>query len=530
MIEAKPKDIIYKSESQIRLAAGVDALAEAVKITMGPGGENVIIEQEAGPPVLTKDGVTVAKAVALSLPFENMGVQAVKEAASRTAETAGDGTTTSTVITQALINEGQKLVAAGHNPVAIRKGIKKAETIVQKELSKIAKPIQSDEDIINIGTISANGDAQIGKFLADAMSHVGREGVITVDEAKGFETSLEIVDGFELDRGFISPYFVTNQSRSIVQFDNPVILLANRRINAIQDLVPLLESTRRNSANLLIIADDVDGDALKVCVLNALKGILNICILRAPGFGEMRVECLRDLALMFDTQVYTMGETLPSDVSELGTCEKFEATRNNSIFVGTSSAHEKEISERLEVVIEHATHPGLSAQEQFYYRRRQAVLSGGIAVIKVGGATDLELRERKDRIDDAVCATRAAAKGGIVQGGGFALFRVSQACVDSKSAPKNPDEKAGWNLLFTAIQAPMQQIVKNAGYVPEVISAQAVENSEHGFNSLTGAWVDMYDLGIIDPLLVVKSALEHAVSAATNLLSVGCAISFEEVE
>jgi len=520
-----PKEIIFKAKSQEELAKGVNILADAVKVTMGPGGENVIIERKNAAPILTKDGVTVARAIALSLPFQNMGVLTVKDAASKTADTAGDGTTTATVITQAIVNKGQKLVAAGHNPVKLRKGISLAMKHVIASLKEQAQPVETDAEIINVGTISANGDSQIGEFLADAMKHVGRDGVITVDEARGFDTSLEIVNGFELDRGFISPYFITDQSKGIVEFANPKILLVNKRISAVQDLVSVLESCRRQSENLLIIADDVDGDALKVCVLNTMKGIVKVCILRSPAFGAMRVEALNDLALLFDTRVYTQGENLPSDLSELGECEKFTSFRNSSVFVGTNPADEKQVDKRLDVVVDMLSHPGLRIDEELYLRRRQAILSGGIAVIRVGGSTDLELRERKDRIDDAVCATRAAARGGIVDGGGFALLYASNEC-KTKDINLNPDELAGWNLLLDAITAPVKQIAKNAGYVPEIIleTASKKEFSELGFNARTGEWVNMKQCGIIDPHLVVESALTHATSAALNLLSVGCAI------
>jgi len=523
-MDVSPKEIIFKNESQQKLADGVNILADAVKVTMGPGGENVIIEAPAGPPILTKDGVTVAKAIALSLPFQNMGVQAVKEAASKTAETAGDGTTTATVVTQAIVNKGQKLVAAGHNPVKIREGVNLATTAVLEYIRKNSQPVESNDEIIDIGTISANGDVQIGEFLASAMDHVGREGVITVDEARGFDTSLEIVDGFELDRGFISPYFITNQSKGVVEFDTPRILLANKRITTVQDLVPVLESARRQSESLLIIADDVEGDALKVCVLNNLKSIVKICVIRAPGFGAMRAEALNDLALLFNTRVYTQGESLPSDISELGTCEKFTSYRNSSIFVGTCSNDAPQVKDRLDTVIDMIKHPGLTPQEELYLRRRQSVLSGGIAVIRVGGSTDLELRERKDRIDDAVCATRAAARGGIVDGGGFALLRASHALTHRGSEINDNDILAGWNLLLSAITVPVQQIAQNAGYVPEIILAQSQENTDLGFDARTGEWMNLKDAGIIDPLLVVESALAHASSAALNLLSVGCAI------
>ena len=519
-----PREILYRLEAQRRLMAGVDALANAVKVTMGPGGENVIIEQENGPPILTKDGVTVAKAVNLSSQFENMGVQIVKEAAAKTAESAGDGTTTATVLTQALVGGGQKLIAAGHNPVKLRKGIRLACDEALSLLADLGTDVSDDDDIVNVGTVSANGDSQVGEFLAEAMRHVGRNGVITVDEARGFTTSLDIVDGFELDRGYISPYFVTNQARGVVKFDKPKILLANRRITAMQDILPLLESTRRSSESLLIIADDVEGEALKMCVLNSLKGIVKICILRPPEFGETRVEAMQDLCALFGTRLYSAGEDLPTDISELGGCEKFEAGRTTSVFVGTGWQSESDVSERLEAVKEGLEHPGINSLVRDYLNRRLARLSGGIAVIRVGGSTELELRERKDRIDDAVHATRAAVRGGIVAGGGTAFLHVVRLLNDSKTAPTDTDELAGWNLLKTTLEAPLRQIVTNAGHVPDVVLAKIASKPTRGFDARNSRYCDLLKSGIIDPLPVVMSALEHATSAALNLLSVGCAM------
>ena len=524
----EPREILYRVEAQRRLMAGVDTLANAVRVTMGPGGENVIIEQENGPPILTKDGVTVAKAVNLVSQFENMGVQIVKEAASKTAETAGDGTTTATVLTQAIVYGGQKLIAAGHNPVKLRKGIRLACNEALALLDTLGTDVTDDEDIINVGTISANGDRQVGEFLAEAMGHVGRNGVITVDEARGFATSLDIVDGFELDRGYISPYFVTNQARGIVKFENPRILLANRRITSMQEILPLLESTRRSSESLLIIADDVEGEALKMCVLNSLKGIVKVCILRPPEFGETRVEAMQDLCALFGTRLYSAGEDLPTDVSELGTCEKFEAARNSSVFVGTSAQSGDDVSLRLAAVKDLLNHPGTSGAVADYLSRRLARLSGGIAVIRVGGSTELELRERKDRIDDAVHATRAAVRGGIVPGGGTAFLHVVRLMNDSKVIPTDPDELAGWNLLRKTLESPLRQIVTNAGLVPDVVLAKIASNPSHGFDARNSRYCDLLKNGIIDPLPVVLSALEHATSAALNLLSVGCAMVVEK--
>ena len=523
-----PRKILYRLEAQRKLMLGVDTLANAVKVTMGPGGENVIIEQESGPPILTKDGVTVAKAVNLLSKFENMGVQIVKEAAAKTAENAGDGTTTATVLTQALVHGGQKLITAGHNPVKLRKGIRSATNEALRILNEFGIAVSDDEDIINVGTISANGDRQVGEFLAEAMNHVGRSGVITVDEARGFATTLEIVDGFELNRGFISPYFVTNQARGIVKFTKPKILLANKRLTSMQEILPLLESTRRGSEALLIIADDVDGEALKMCVLNSLKGIVQVCILRAPEFGETRVEALQDLAALFGTRLYTSGEELPTDISELGTCEKFEASRNASIFVGTADQNVDEVDLRREGVKELLEHPGMNEQMSGYLHRRLARLSGGIAVIRVGGSTELELRERKDRIDDAVHATRAAVRGGIVPGGGTAFLHANRLMQNSQNSPVNLDELAGWNLLISSLETPLKQIVANAGLVPDVVLAKITENPRHGFDARNEEYCDLLKNGIIDPLPVVLAALEHACSAALNLLSVGCAMTIEK--
>lgn len=533
MNSVTPKEILLKNPAQETLLKGVNTLADAVKVTMGPGGENVIIEVEDGPPILTKDGVTVAKAIALSMPFENMGVQVLKEAAQRTAETAGDGTTTSTVVAQALVNGGQKLIAAGHNPVKVREGMFLASRAVKGRLEEISTPLRDRSDIINVGRISANGDEKIGTFLADAMQKVGKDGVITVDEAKGFETTLDVVDGFEINRGYVSPYFVTNQVKNTVEFVKPKILLVNYSITSIKDLVPVLEDTRRNGDSLLIIADDIEGDALKVCVLNSIKGIVKVCALKAPAFGAMRTEMLNDLSLLFNTRVYTRGESLPTTTSELGTCEMFTGYRGSSVFVCKDNREEEtqaKINEIIDMVTQMKKSPSLSSEEMAYLERRQAVLSGGIAVIRVGGSTELELRERKDRIDDAVCATRAAVNSGIVPGGGSALFRASLQVPQTKQLDVDESIKAGWNLLLESVKKPMAQISKNAGYVPEIImeKAAALEDDGIGFDARSGEWVNMLEVGIIDPLAVVTSALEHATSAAINLLSVGCAIVNEK--
>ena len=521
------KKILFNETARAELLAGVDTLADAVKITMGPSGQNVVIEQLVGPPKLTKDGVTVANSINLKDQFKNLGVQMVKEAASRTADTAGDGTTTATVLTQAIFSEGLKLLAAGYSNSEIREGIMFGTKEVIENLRKSAIPISSDTEIINVGTISANGDRKIGELLVEAMNAVGRDGIISVEEAKGFSTSLEVVDGLQLDRGYISPYFVTNSDRLVSELDNPAILLINKSISSVSEILPLLEASHRQNKNLLIVADDVEGEALKALVVNHMKGILRVCVIRAPEFGESRVESFGDLAALFGTKVYTSAEETPSKLEDLGSCKKVEVYRSRSIFIGCAG-EEEEVSSRLNAVRNLSNDPSLSLGEYDFMRRRLSRLSCGVAVLRVGGATELEVKERKDRVEDALHATQAAVEEGILPGGGVALVRASQNIKPPKGS--TADFSAGVNVIKNACVSPLCQIVNNAGGSSEVVLHRVMKSSsKNGYDARESKHVDMMESGIIDPFKVVRCALEHASSAASSLLSVGCSIT-EDLE
>jgi len=520
-VDETNKNLLFDAQARNSLLSGVDILSDAVKMTMGPNGQNVVIERPGLPPVLTKDGVTVARSINLKDQFENLGVQIVKEAASRTAEVAGDGTTTATVLTQTMIKQGLKLLAAGYSGSEIRKGMNYACEFVVGELKKISSPVTSDEEIINVGTISANGDRSVGNYLVQAMAAVGRDGVIAIEEAKGFETSLDVVDGLKLDRGYISPYFVTDSNKLVCNLDNPAILIVNKVISNINDILPILEKAHKEQKSLLIIADEVDGDALKALVLNHIKGIVKVCVIRAPDFGEHRVESLNDLALLFNSKVITSAEDI-SDAHNLGSCKKVEIYRNHSIFLGASPDKE-EVRDRVEKIKEMQADPAISVQESAFLSRRLARLSGGVAVIRVGGSTELELREKLDRVEDALHATQAAVEEGIVPGGGAALVQAA-SCLDSIKTGNN-DFDAGIEVIRSACFTPLQQIVSNAGGSGEVVLNKVIEVSPNvGYDARNEEYVDMFKSGIIDPLKVVRTALEHANSAACNLISVGCAI------
>lgn len=520
------KNLLFGSKARNSLMDGVDILANAVKVTMGPAGQNVVIEQLGMPPILTKDGVTVARSINLKKQFQNLGVQIVKEAASRTAETAGDGTTTATVLTQEMISAGLKLLAAGYSGTEVRKGMNYATSLVVQDLKDKSIPVSSDKDIINVGTISANGDKKIGELIVEAMEVVGREGVISVEEAKGFETSLDIVDGLKLNRGYVSPYFVTNSDKLVCELDNPLVLLVNKSLTSINEILPLLESIHREQKSLLIVADDVDGEALKALVVNHLKGILKVCVIRSPEFGEARVESLGDLALLLNARVISSAEELNEDKSVLGSCKKIEVFRNHSVFMGLSS-EEDAVTERVKAVKESMKEHALSKDEKAYLQRRISRLVGGVAVLKIGGSTELEMKEKIDRVDDALHATKAAVEEGILPGGGVALVRSSYVIDNNKSG--NNDFDAGMEVVKNACSIPLRQIVTNAGGVSEIILHKILEKSDQtGYDAKNEQYVDMFASGIIDPLKVVRSSLEHACSAACSLLSVGCAIVEDE--
>lgn len=522
-MEITPKKILFGKDATNQLLAGVEHLANAVSVTMGPSGLNVVIEEPGCVPVLTKDGVTVAKAVELPDRFQNLGCKLVKQAASGAAEIAGDGTTTSTVLAYNLFLNGLRAIEAGNNPVKVRKGILDAADSVIKKLNQSAKPITTTEEIIQVGTISANGERSIGEFLAKAMDAVGRDGLITVEEAKGFKTSLQTVEGTRLDRGYISPYFINDQGRGAVKYDKPYILLANRKFSMLKEIVPLLEQIHQSGKPLLIIADEVEGEALNGIVVNNVNNVLKCAVIRAPEFGSGRVQSMEDLAFLLNTKVYTDADTnfAKLQLSDLGTCEKLQITKSETMLIGTPQSKDK-VEEYCTKINTALSEPGLTDDEKGILYRRLNRLSGGVAILKVGGSTEAELRERKDRVEDALYATRAAVKSGILPGGGTALLKSV-----SQTDKQDSSYRAGWQVMMDACSSPITQICKNAGQIPELI-VQKVSNDDGNFNlgydAREGQMVDMVESGIIDPTLVVVSAVRHASSAADNLLSVACAM------
>jgi len=518
--------LVFSQEAREELLAGVNLLADAVRTTMGPSGQNVIIESAEGPPVLTKDGVTVARSINLKDSYKNLGVQLVKEAASRTAETAGDGTTTATVLSQALFQEGVKLLTSGHNATKVRKGMLAAKDKILQNLEDMARPVNGDEDIINVGTISANGDREVGELLCKAMNAVGVDGVITVEEAKGFLTSLDIVDGLKLNRGFVSPYFVTNGDRLVCELEKPAILLANQTISSINDLLPILEDCHRESRSLVVIADEIEGEVLKALVLNSLKGLLKICVIKSPEFGNTRVDAMSDLGVIFNTKVYSSAEDLPTKIEELGFTKRVIISRYESIFV-TQDVNKPEIQKRVEAVKTMVNSPDVTSDEIAALRRRLANLAGAVAVLRVGGSTETELKERKDRVEDALHATQAAVEEGILPGGGLALLRAADKVELDKSW--NTDFYAGFNMVLEAVRAPVWNICTNCGESPDLIIHKILEQKDFiGYDAREKRVGDLLKLGIIDPKKVVRCALENSISAANSLLSVGCSIVYDK--
>jgi len=519
-----PKKLLFKAEARAELLKGVKQLADAVSITMGPGGQTVVIDQgDHHWPILTKDGVTVAKHVNLPNRMQNLGAKLVKQAAQGAAEIAGDGTTTSTVLAYHLFAKGVKAINAGTNPVMLRKGILACAEGIIDELSKTAKQVKTDEEIIQVGTISANGESEIAELLCEAMNAVGRDGVITVEEAKGFKTSLITVEGTRLDRGYISPYFINDDARGCVRYEKPYILLANRRFSSIKELLPVLEKVHQSGKPLLIIADEVEGDALQGLVLNNQKGILKCCVIRAPEFGSGRVSTMEDLAFLLGTKVVTAADESISrlELSDLGACDRIVVTRSETLIVGAPTS-KVEVTNYCGKISDALLEPGMTNDEKGILSRRLVRLSGGVAILKVGGSTEAELRERKDRVEDALYATRAAVRSGILAGGGTSLLRASRKV---KTSVQDNDFLSGWNLMIDVASAPIYQIAKNAGKVPEVVIEKTLDKDKRfGYDAREDKFVDMIKSGIVDPALVVTSALRHAVSAADNLLSMGCAM------
>ena len=525
------KDIRFKSDARGGLKAGVDALANAVKVTLGPKGRNVVIDRKFGAPSVTKDGVTVAKEIELQDPIENMGAQMVKEVASKTADVAGDGTTTATVLAQALISEGMRNVASGANPMDLKRGMDKASAAIVDELKKMSKEVGNDNSKIEqVATISANNDNTIGSLIAEAMKTVGNEGVITVEEAKGMDTTVTTVEGMQFDRGYLSPYFVTNPEKMEVELDNPYILIHDKKISNMKDLLPVLEQTAQSGRPLLIIAEDVDGEALATLVVNKIRGSLKISAVKAPGFGDRRKAMLQDIATLTGGQVISEETGLKlenASAEDLGTAEKVTIDKDNTTIV--NGAGDKDNIQARIGQIKAQIETTTSDYDKEKLQERLAKLAGGVAVLYVGAATEVEMKEKKDRVDDALHATRAAVEEGIVPGGGTAYIRA--ASVISKMEGDNNDETTGMKIVLRAIEEPLRQIVSNAGGEGAVV-ANAVRDGkkDFGYNARTEVYENLYKAGVIDPTKVTRVALENAISISGMMLTTECVISDIEEE
>ncbi len=514
------KELKYSDDARQLILEGVNALSNSVKVTLGPKGRNVVIQKSFGAPHITKDGVSVAKEIELENNFQNMGAQMVKEVAQKTNDDAGDGTTTATVLAQAIYREGAKLVSAGHNPMALKKGIDQAVEEVVKELKNIAKPVKSEAEIAQVGTISANNDEEIGKLIAEAMEKVGQEGVITIEESKTAETYLDVVEGMQFDRGYLSPYFVTNSEKMEVAFDNPNILITDKKISNMKELLPILEKSMQTSKPLLIIAEDVDGEALTTLVVNKLRGTLNVAAVKAPGFGDRRKEMLKDIAILTGGTVISeeLGMTLESaELEHLGTAAKVSIDKENTVIVDGAGAKE-DVDARVAQIraqIEETT----SDYDKEKLQERLAKLVGGVAVINVGAPTEVEMKEKKDRVEDALNSTRAAVEEGVVVGGGAALLHASK--VLDKLNPERDEEAFGVKIIKRACEAPMRQIATNAGNEGSVIvnEVKASKDLNYGYNARDEKFEDLVKAGIIDPAKVVRSALQNAASIAGLMLT-----------
>ncbi len=514
------KDVRFGGDARARMLRGVDILADAVKVTLGPKGRNVVIDKSFGAPRITKDGVTVAKEIELADKFENMGAQMVREVASKTNDVAGDGTTTATVLAQAIVREGAKGVAAGMNPMDLKRGVDKAVAAVVEELKKRTKKITTQAETAQVGSISANGETEIGKMISEAMQKVGNEGVITVEEAKGIQTELDVVEGMQFDRGYVSPYFITNSEKMITEMDQPYILIHEKKLSGLQPMLPLLESIVQSGRPLVIIAEDVEGEALATLVVNKLRGGLKVAAVKAPGFGDRRKAMLEDIAILTGGQVISedLGIKLETvTLAMLGKAKKVVIEKENTTIV-EGAGKKADITGRcaqIRAQVEETT----SDYDREKLQERLAKLAGGVAVIRVGGSTEVEVKERKDRVDDALHATRAAVEEGIVPGGGVALARAS--LILAKLKAENEDQKHGIEIVRKALQAPMRQIAENAGQDGAVISGKVLENNEYnwGFDAQSGEFKDMVKAGIIDPTKVVRTALQDAASVSSLLIT-----------
>jgi chaperonin GroEL len=519
------KDVVFGGEARARMVEGVNILANAVKVTLGPKGRNVVLERSFGAPTVTKDGVSVAKEIELKDKLQNMGAQMVKEVASKTSDIAGDGTTTATVLAQAIVREGMKYVAAGMNPMDLKRGIDKAVTALVAELKKASKATTTSKEIAQVGSISANSDETIGKIIADAMDKVGKEGVITVEDGKSLDSELEVVEGMQFDRGYLSPYFINNPEKQAALLDNPFVLLFDKKISNIRDLLPTLEQVAKAGRPLLIIAEDVDGEALATLVVNTLRGILKVVAVKAPGFGDRRKAMLEDIAILTGGKVIAeeIGLSLEKvTLADLGTAKRIEVGKENTIIIdGAGAAADIEARvKQIRVQIEEAT----SDYDREKLQERVAKLAGGVAVIKVGAATEVEMKEKKARVEDALHATRAAVEEGIVAGGGVALLRAKQAAGAIKGS--NSDQDHGIALVLKAIEAPLREIVYNAGgEASVVVNAILAGKGNYGFNAANDTYGDMIEMGILDPTKVTRTALQNAASVASLMLTTECMVA-----
>ena len=519
------KQVLFGDDARSKMVRGINVLADAVKVTLGPKGRNVVLERAFGGPTVTKDGVSVAKEIELKDKFENMGAAMVREVASKTSDNAGDGTTTATVLAQAIVDEGMKFVAAGMNPMDLKRGIDKAVAAAIDELKKISKPTTTNKEIAQVGAISANSDHEIGEIISEAMDKVGKEGVITVEDGKSLKNELEVVEGMQFDRGYLSPYFINQPEKQTAVLENPLVLLHDKKISNIRELLPILEQVAKSARPLLIIAEDIDGEALATLVVNSIRGILKVCAVKAPGFGDRRTAMLEDIAILTGGTVIssTVGLSLEkATLEQLGSAKKIEVSKENTTIIdgaGSAEAIENRVK-NIRTQIEAAT----SDYDREKLRERVAKLAGGVALIKVGAATEVVMKEKKARVEDALLATRAAVEEGIVPGGGVALIRAKLAIKDLKGA--NDEQNAGIKIVLRAMEEPLRQIVANAGDEPSVV-VNTVANGEgnYGYNAQTGEYGDLVEMGVLDPTKVTRTALQNAASVASLILTTDCMVA-----
>ena len=519
------KQVLFGDDARSKMVRGINVLANAVKVTLGPKGRNVVLERAFGGPTVTKDGVSVAKEIELKDKFENMGACMVREVASKTSDNAGDGTTTATVLAQAIVDEGMKFVAAGMNPMDLKRGIDKAVAAAIEELRLISKPTTTNKEIAQVGSISANSDAEIGTIISEAMDKVGKEGVITVEDGKSLKNELEVVEGMQFDRGYLSPYFINQPEKQAAVLDNPFILLHDKKISNIRELLPILEQVAKAARPLVIIAEDIDGEALATLVVNSIRGILKVAAVKAPGFGDRRAAMLEDIAVLTGGTVISTNIGLSLDkatLEQLGTAKKIEITKENTTIIdgaGQAEAIENRVK-NIRTQIDAAT----SDYDREKLQERVAKLAGGVALIKVGAATEVEMKEKKARVEDALHATRAAVEEGIVAGGGAALIRAKQAIRDLKG--DNDEQNAGIRIVLRAMEEPLRQIVANAGDEPSVV-VNTVANGEgnFGYNAQTGEYGDLVEMGVLDPTKVTRTALQNAASVASLILTTDCMVA-----